>query len=86
MWGEPSVGGQRVAHVVDRRVIRRTPFLGYNALEADVEVVGVEPDDLRVVFSETPFYAEAGGQVGDTGAVKNLTRGFQVPIINTTKR
>jgi len=75
-----------VSATVDRRVIRRTPFLGYNDLEADVEVVGVEPDDLRVVFSETPFYAEAGGQVGDTGVVKNSTRGFQVPIINSTKR
>jgi alanyl-tRNA synthetase len=65
----------------------RTPteFLGYEKLVADVEVLGFDRDDSQVVFSATPFYAEGGGQIGDTGTVKNLTRGFEVRILNTTR-
>ncbi len=56
----------------------RTQFQGYEALSADGCVVallkgGTSVDALRagergeVVLDRTPFYAEAGGQVGDTG-------------------
>ncbi|MBU0595851.1 alanine--tRNA ligase, partial [Candidatus Bipolaricaulota bacterium] len=74
-----------VSATVGRRVVRTTPFLGHRTLEADVEVLSFNPADLQVVFAKTPFYAQAGGQVGDTGVVKNLTRDFDVPITNTTR-
>jgi alanyl-tRNA synthetase len=65
----------------------RTPteFLGYEQLEADAEVLGFDQDDSHVVFSATPFYAESGGQVGDTGIVRNLSRGFEARIVDTTR-
>ncbi len=56
-----------------------TEFLGYESLEADGEVVALfdaeanpverlgEGDTGIVVLDRTPFYAESGGQVGDTG-------------------
>jgi alanyl-tRNA synthetase len=58
----------------------RTRFLGYSDTEATSRVLGllrekqlVEeiPAGARgeVVFDQTPFYAEAGGQVGDRGAL-----------------
>ena len=58
-----------------------TDFLGYDRLEAaDLEVVAllkdgkpvesiVSGDDAIVLLASTPFYAESGGQVGDTGVL-----------------
>ncbi|MBE7416188.1 MAG: alanine--tRNA ligase [Ideonella sp.] len=40
-------------------------------------------DDAVVVLDHTPFYAESGGQVGDTGELRNAT--FRALVEDTTK-
>ena len=62
--------------------IEEVPFLGYRTLTADAEVIGIvkdsqlldqaaQGDEVEIVLAETPFYAARGGQIGDTGHMRN---------------
>jgi alanyl-tRNA synthetase len=73
----------------------RTAFQGYEGLESEGRVVallkgGNPADELRngeegeVVLDRTPFYAEAGGQVGDTGTLTGV--GSRFLVHDTIKR
>ena len=66
-----------------------TRFVGYDAVEADAEVIAVlkdgvdavdicEGDEVDVVLAQTPFYGESGGQVGDTGSLQSTDAVFDV--------
>ena len=56
-----------------------TEFLGYGTLEAEAKIVALSDGDeltddgakegVLVVLDRTPFYAESGGQVADTGVI-----------------
>ncbi|MCW3119341.1 MAG: alaS, partial [Chitinophagaceae bacterium] len=53
----------------------RNEFVGYDALEAETKVVkyrkvkAKNKEAYQLVLEITPFYAESGGQVGDTGTL-----------------
>jgi alanyl-tRNA synthetase len=71
------------------RVRPISEFCGYDALEGAGTVTAIlkagaevksaaNGDDVQIVLDKTPFYAEAGGQVGDVGALTNGNSLFQV--------
>ena len=65
-----------------------TDFIGRETLESQVKVVRVIEHDGRteLVFNTTPFYAEAGGQVGDSGALVSLVTGDKVANVLDTRK
>ncbi len=71
-----------------------TLFLGYESLSASSLILGILKEGKRVnsiqageeallVLRETPFYAEAGGQVGDTGLI--TTGHVRFEVLDTQK-
>jgi alanyl-tRNA synthetase len=63
-----------------------TEFIGRETLEAPVKVLRVieHAGQHELVFDRTPFYAESGGQVGDTGALYSPTTGDRTALVLDT--
>lgn len=64
-------------------------FVGYESTVADSRVIKYRKVNIKgkeacqVVLDKTPFYAESGGQVGDTGVLS--FEGEEVPVRDTKK-
>ncbi|MCX8104036.1 MAG: alanine--tRNA ligase [Candidatus Bipolaricaulota bacterium] len=66
-----------------RHTLPATRFVGYQTLEHPSELLFAE--EQLLVFPETPFYAEAGGQVADTGWIENLSRPGKAEVVDVQK-
>ena len=62
-----------------------TEFVGYTENECDAKILAVVEGDgyIDVVLDKTPFYAECGGQVGDSGYIENDN--LKVEVLTTFK-
>lgn len=66
-------------------------FVGYDNLKATTEIVKYRKvtakgkEQYQLVLSVTPFYAEGGGQVGDSGVLLSESTGEKIYITDTKK-
>jgi alanyl-tRNA synthetase len=67
----------------------QTAFLGYDVLSCEVKILryrkitAKDKELYQLVFDQTPFYAESGGQTGDSGTIES--EGETIEIVNTKK-
>ncbi len=80
-----------------RESVGATEFLGYSTEHAEGEVRAILVDgkavteaaagtDVAILLNQTPFYAESGGQVGDTGTISGTGGGVLVRVTDTQKK
>ena len=68
---------------------KNTEFLGYNDIKSSSKILGLfkdgdkveeikKGDEAILILDKTPFYAESGGQVGDSGHIQTNSEKFYV--------
>ncbi|MGZ4099512.1 MAG: alanine--tRNA ligase, partial [Bacteroidia bacterium] len=68
---------------------KETEFVGYTETECEASIIRFRKvktknkEQFHLVLNKTPFYAESGGQVGDTGVLENVNE--KVFITDTKK-
>ena len=63
-------------------------FIGYTSHEATTRVSRWRADDkghVDLLLLTTPFYAESGGQVGDTGVIETNEGALRFEVTDTQK-
>jgi alanyl-tRNA synthetase len=89
--------GEGRAKEVYRRLANegmRTNFMGYEEIESESRILklikgdeivpfATEEDEIEVIIEKTPFYGEAGGQVGDRGVI--FHEKFSLEVVDTLK-
>lgn len=66
-------------------------FIGYDFTETDAEILRYrkvkqkKQEFYQLVFSQTPFYAEQGGQVGDSGWMTSTETDEKIEIFDTKR-
>ena len=79
-----SVTGDMKYAKVEKKV-GSTEFVGYSENECDAKILATIDGEgyVDVVLDKTPFYAECGGQVGDSGVIEN--ENLKLEVLTTFK-
>jgi len=95
-WAGSGEAAQDAQWFAIHEEVGNTEFLGYDAEKAEGQIVAMLDDKgtratsaqagttVRILTNQTPFYAESGGQVGDTGAITSANS--EGRVIDTEKR
>ena len=84
-----NAAAQETGDWVELKKIEETKFLGYTNLEADIRIARYrkvkqkDKEFFHLVFDQTPFYGESGGQVGDAGYLE--AKGVKISVVDTQK-
>ena len=65
-----------------------TDFVGYEKTEVLTAIAALEPDEdgrFRAKLHESPFYAEGGGQVSDTGYIEHEETGARAELVGAVR-
>jgi len=94
-WTGSGEAAQQAVWFALREKLGATEFLGYETESAEGVVAALVKDGREVeslssgetgsiILNQTPFYAESGGQVGDTGEMRR--EGVRIAVTDTQKR
>jgi len=89
-----TLGGRGSLRAIATVLKKATPFVGYRTLKHKSIIIGILVDgksvdsvetgqEASLILDSTPFYAEMGGQVGDSGEISSHAARFAVA--NTTR-
>ena len=87
--GERFAGGYDAQRLYQEMGVGQIEFLGYETTTAPSVITGLivngrpvnevsQGQEVEVILRETPFYAEGGGQVGDTGIMEGAKGDIRV--------
>lgn len=69
--------GEYLLSMNDVEGFSATNFVGYDTMECTAKILKIIGND-KLILDKTPFYAQMGGQIGDTGVIFGKSFRFQV--------